>query len=591
VFALLPVDGLVADGATSADLMILALEPSGAPRNGLEATLESDGGTCGPLEALGGGLYRSRFTPAASEIGGEISVRLKGKLNLRLPTRGADSGPLRLQTTWRLRTLPAPQELLRGSASPAQIVSGRDSSASLQLQLQTRDRMAAETAALDVRASAGTVSAVTALGSGSFAARWTPPAVQGPGLALVTAVDRRVADRAYTAFALPVTGSITVPVKVAPKAQALVRTKDRTFGPVKADASGTARVPLELAPGASAVLVEVAADGSTQERPLELKLPEPRRLSFFPMSASVPADARVRVPVRVFVTTADGTPDGSTAPSLSASAGTLSAPRHEGDGVWMAEWTPAESAQGGKVTLTAKLPGGSPAQQDSLPVLTTGVRAATVSVSGPAKLPEGAQQPFELTLRATSPSGTALSARTPRVSASGARLAGTGRTLPDGSVTVPMVTTGRGPVQLEARVSNPASSNPVAQLTLATSATAVTADGLSSVTVTVVALDRWGTPVGNVPLELSVEGGSLDGSLPQTVRTNPDGVASLSYTAGRARGYGAIVAKTGSLASGAPLLQVPDGLVVPTLPRAGTPEALSRAEALAREVAALTLPR
>jgi hypothetical protein len=582
VFSLLPANGLIADGATAGELVLLALDSQGAPVAGLVGTPTSEQGTATALEPAGPGLYRFTFTPAPNPGGGPVDIVVKAKVG--------EKGPV-MKGAFTVETLPPPRELLRGSAAPAQVVMGRDTSSSLALTLETSDLMAAETAAMDVRTSAGTVSAPTALGGGQFAARWTPPAGAAPGLALVTAVDRRAADRAYAAFAVPMLGKVDATVKVAPRARVLVKAQGRTFGPVDASAAGVAKVPLELAPGVTATLVEVGKDGAAVERVLELKIPEPRRIALFPLAASVPADARVTVPVRVFVTAPDGTPDGSAAVTVKASAGSVGVARHEGGGVYVAEWTPAESAAGGKVTLTARIEGASAAQQDTLPVVTTGVRVASVGVTAPATVAKGPNQSFTVTVTAGTPGGSSLPGRTPRVVATGARVAGAAKDLRDGRYEVPLVSTGSGPIEVTARVGNPASSNPVARLTLLTSATSLGADGLSTATLTVLALDRWGSPVAGVPLDFSVEGGVLDGNLPRQAKTDADGVATVYYTAGRARGYGALVARAGRLSAGTGMLQLGEELEVAPLPRAGTTDARELAERFAATSATVRIAR
>jgi hypothetical protein len=140
-------------------------------------------------------------------------------------------------------------------------------------------------------------------------------------------------------------------------------------------------------------------------------------------------------------------------------------------------------------------------------------------------------------------------------------------------------------------VGNPASSNPVARLTLLTSATSLGADGLSTATLTVLALDRWGSPVAGVPLDFSVEGGVLDGNLPRQAKTDADGVATVYYTAGRARGYGALVARAGRLSAGTGMLQLGEELEVAPLPRAGTTDARELAERFAATSATVRIAR
>lgn len=587
VFALLPANGLIGDGGSPAELVLVALDPQGQPVRGLVGTPTSTGGTCGPLRDAGNGLYRFAFTPAASDTGGAVSVELKAKVG----NKGAA-----MKGAWTVEVAPAPKELLRLAPSPATVQMGRDTSVSLQATLETHDLMAAGTSGLELRSSAGTVGAATALGGGSFAAAWKVPVGTAPGLALVTAVDKRASDRAYAGVAIPLLGKVDATVKVAPKARVLVNAQGRTFGPVDASAAGVAKVPLELAPGAQATLVEVASDGTSQERPLDLKLPEPRRVLLFPFPGSVPADARSTLPVRAFVATPDGQPDGTAGVTFTVSAGTVSAARHEGGGVYVADFTPAESVAGGNVTLAVKIEGASSAQADTLTLRTTGARARVQALQGPPSVAKGPNQAFTVTVAAVAPSGAPVPGRAPRVTASGARVAGAAKDLRDGRYEVSLVTTGNGSVELAARMPTPTSAGPVATLVVVPASSRLGADGLSTVALAVHALDAWGAPVAGAPIELAVEGGVLDGNLPAKATTDNDGVATVYYTAGRARGYGALVARTGRLSAGVGLLQLGQDATAPkveppALPVAGSADAGALVEELRGTSATTRLTR
>ncbi len=570
VFRVFPVAGGVADGATSLELLLLALAPDGAARTGLVGTPAATGGACTALREAGGGLYRFTCTPARAEEGADLVVTLKAKR--------ADGGPT-FRGSWTFPAAPPAREQLNGTASPARLVLGRDKAASLAFHLDTSDRMAAGTAALVSRASVGTLGPTAALGNGDFATQWTAPAGTQPGLALVTAVDKRDPARAYAAVAVPLEGKVEANGKIRPRGRALVRAGGRTFGPVDADASGRVRIPLELAPGASAVLVEVLPDGSTSESPLDLKLPTPRRAALFPVGSTIPADARGEVPLRAFVVAADGTPDGAAGPVFTVSSGTVSEARHEGGGVYVATWKPAETAGGGPVTVGLSLGGPGPAL-DTVKVDTVGARAAKVTLDPPASVPKGPGKPFTVTARVAAPGGLALPGRTLRVDASGARVSGPVRDLKDGRYEVPMTSTGSGPIEVSVRASSPATGNPATALALVPSADRVAPDGLGTVTFAVHALDRWGGPVAGLAVDLAREG--LDGELPASVTTDASGVAMAGYTAGRGRSVGAVTAQAVRLQAGAPLAQTE--LNVPTLGLGGS----DTARALASELAAAT---
>jgi hypothetical protein len=579
----LPASGLVADGATAAELTLIALRADGTPVVGLAGvTPSSSAGTASALRDLGGGLYGFTFTPSRADAPRDVPVSLKAKL----PDKSV------LQGTWTLRAGPTPREALFASVSPPVLALGQDKSASVQLRLESTDPLGPGTAQLALRASMGTLGPVTALGDGQYTALYTPPAdLAQPGIALITAADRRDPSRAYAVTAVPLQARQDLSLTPGKNTRVLVKVADREFGPVAADSAGRARVQVSVPPGTTeATLVTLAADGTTRETPLPLKVTEKRRLSWVPVAAAVPADPSRRVPVRVYVAGADGRPDELATVTLKASTGSVSYARHEGGGVYVADWTPGESNVAGRATLIASLEGGSAAQTDTLAVDVVPVRASAVRLTrGPAggPAPAGPGNSFNVVAEVTSASGAPLAGRVLHVSANGAKAA-TPRDDKNGQYTIPLVTSGSGTIQVFARAGTPSANNPLDRLVLVTDRTRVAADGLSSVPVTVFALDAWGHPVANVTLDLSASG---DGAIPTSATTGADGVAQVYYSAGRTHGLVRFEARYGPYTAAAGVVQAPDEVVLPDWRIGGPADARAEIEALAGSDGALTVER
>jgi hypothetical protein len=577
---LLPANGLIADGGTAAELRLLALKPDGAPLTGLAGAVPtSTAGTAGPLRELGGGLYAFPFTPSRADAPGAVPIALKYKL--------ADKSVV--QGSWSVAVAPGPREVLTLAASPPTVLLGQDKSGSLQLKLESSDPLGVATARLSTRSSLGTVGPVTALGSGQFTALYTPPAdVTQPGVALITAADRRDPARAYAVAAVPLHGKQELSLTPGKGTRVLVRLGGRDFGPVAADSSGKARVSVVVPPGVSeATVVTMGADGSTKEAALPLKVAEKRRLAWVPVAATVPADARQRVPVRVFVVTPEGRPEENAQLALTASAGAVSSPRHEGGGVYVAEWIPSEGNGAGKVTLSASLTGAGAAQLDTLQVDVAPVRVGAVMLGGSA-VAAGPGNAFSVTASVLSPGGAPLPGRVLHVTANGARSA-PAKDEKGGRYTIPLVSTGSGPIDVFVRASTPSAGNPLDRLVLVSDRFRVAPDGLSSVPITVFALDAWGHPVPDVTFDLVVSAG--DGALPGTATTGADGVAQLYYTAGRANGLVRIDARYGPYVASTGIVQAPDSVAVPDWQPGGTSAATAEASALRDADGATTLER
>ena len=71
------------------------------------------------------------------------------------------------------------------------------------------------------------------------------------------------------------------------------------------------------------------------------------------LAASVPADARLGVPVRVVVRTPAGEPDNDANVVLTATAGRISNPMLVGDGVYSARYTPPDGRVAMEATIMA----------------------------------------------------------------------------------------------------------------------------------------------------------------------------------------------------------------------------------------------
>ncbi len=581
VLELLPANGLLADGGTAARLQILALRQDGSPLQGLAGLVPATGaGKATPLVDAGGGLYTFEFVPSRSDDPTTAQILLKGKL----PDKST------VYKSWDVPVAAAPKESLTGLASPSPFALGQEKSGSVSFLLKSSDPMASGLADVVVRTSAGTVGAVTNLGSGNFTGLYTPPldATQ-PNVALVTAVDRREPTRAYTALALPMHGRMDLALAPGKGTRVLVRAGGRDFGPIAADSKGRAKLQIVVPPGVTeATQVVMAADGTTAETPLPLKVSEKRRVAWFPLGGAIPADARLKVPVRVFVVTADGRPDDNASLELSATSGTIGPARLEGGGVYVAEWAPGDGNLIAKATLTAQLAGGSTVQRDAMPVDVVGLRPPGVTLE-PTVAPAGPNQLFKVVARVNGPAGVPLTGRSIRVEANGAKSAGVPKDLGDGSYEIPLMTTGNGPIEVFVRAATASAGNPLDRLVLVVGAERTTPDGLSSIPVAVHALDAWGHPVPNLAVDLSLDAG--DGAFPTSATTDIGGVAQVYYTAGRAPGLVRLSARYGGYAAWNALVQAPEEVTLPTWSPGGMPERIGELEALEAASARLVVTR
>lgn len=577
---LLPPSGLVGDGATAVDVYVLALAADGKPIAGLKGRPAPSGGTAGDLVEVGGGIYRFAYTPPKVDGKQIVTVSLKGKL----PSKEAFS------KTWQFAVAPARSHQLSLAANPGNLTLGQDKTASFAFNLAGGDRQALGGVDLKINSSSGTVENLTHLGGGQFTALYNTPNVNYPHVALVTVVDRRDPSHTFGAMAVPLVGKADYPVNVAPNSKVILKVGGRDFGPVAADANGRAKVPIVVPPGAqTATRVQIAPDGKITEETLDLRIPEARRVAMFPSAGAIPADGRLQVPVRAVVVTPDGRPDANAQVVFSATAGTMGAAKHEGNGVYVATYTPPYGNAATQATITVNLADKPALQVDSTSVNLVPARATKLALtSEPSSLPAGADG-FKIFAKVVGPDGTGLGARDVQFAASGARLKGEIKDLRNGDYQAIFTTTGTGSVELSANVATPPTGNPLARVLLLPARERVVADGTSSAMLTVATVDEFGYPVANVPVALKLLQG--DGTVPASATTNDHGIAQVYYTAGRKNGFVAIEAMAGEQAAAAALVQAPAEVALPDLPVSGAKPIAALADEWAASLAGLRIER
>ena len=566
---LLPAGTVIGDGETAVTLRLVALGADGEPVSGDRLELSGEG-ALGALTASGSGLLSATWTPPAVSAPTRVDLSLKG-------LGGAEA----IEGHWSVALIPPAGGAVSASADPGHIVLNRDPSATLSVQLSGASELLA-------RSSAGAVEDLISLGDGRFSARYTPPAVSYPHTALLTFADARAPESAYGFLSLPLYGNIPYPVHSTPDASVILRIGDRDFGPYPTDSSGAAKVPIQVPPGTATATLITAAGGESSERTLDLKVPEARRLALLPAPRTVPADGGA-ITLRVAVVDASGAADEGARVRLSASVGSVGEVTNEGGGIYAAHWTPPAAGEASTVHISASLDGAPAVQTDTLDIALLPERASDLSLSVPGGIPEGAED-FEVQARVSGADGTGLSGRGLRFGARGARLSGEVIDRSGGAYSATFALTDGGDVSLTGAVREAPSGNPVQALVLIPSRDRLVPDGTSSTLITAVAVDRYGAPVPEVPIALSV--GAGDGEVPASVTTDDSGLAQIPFTAGRRAGLSTVLASAGQARGGAAILQLPEGVAEDLLlPSAGSDWTRATTTAWSSLVNTLVLPR
>ncbi|MEC8425676.1 MAG: Ig-like domain-containing protein, partial [Myxococcota bacterium] len=299
-------------------------------------------------------------------------------------------------------------------------------------------------------------------------------------------------------------------------------------------------------------------------------MPPSKRIRLFPTLQTIPADPTYPVPVRVKVATPQGAPDTAAQVNFTATGGTISAPIHEGNGVYKAMFTPAMSATPVQATVSVAVADSRIPQNDALTINLAPARPASLALSPePATLPAGAMA-FQVLAKLTNASGGGVSGQTVDIQAEGARLNGPVRDLGGGDYQAAFSPRdGNQAIPIHGAVKLSASGNPLHRIVAIADSERISAAGGATTGITVVALDAHGYPVAGVPVNLGVLQGG--GAIPPMATTDANGMARVQYTAADGSGLATIQASSGDKAAGVAILKAP-GSVAPglDLPAAGS---------------------
>jgi len=538
---LVPPGAVVADGSTSVQMVVLALDNDGTPLVVNKAKVTTSAGSVGKVKLLGPGKYAFDFVPPAQSETGDVQIVLTGRTPAKAP----------VTRTFHQTVTPSAPTGLTLDASPTVVTLGPGATSTLSLQLEPGVGVAVED--IQIQAMVGSIANLTYLGGGRVTALYTAPPVNFPHLDILTVVDRRDPSRLFDQLTLPLVGRADFPVTATAGSSVLLTVGEREFGPVLADAQGRAMVPLEVPPGLNQATV-TTLQGSTQ---LDLGIPAFARAAFLQPYLGVPGDPSLTVPIRLVVATASGEPDAEARPEVQASVGTLAEPVYEGQGIYRVDFTPPVVSEPTTVNLLATLPGGADKHRplgsfQVVPALPDSVGLELTPAAG------GGGDAREARLQVLTASGLGLPGQTLTLGAVGGSVRGEVSDLTDGKYSGSIVPQ-EGPMEVWADPSCVPTGNPAHELLLLPSTDTLAFEGWTSTILTVIALDELGHPVPGVPVTLSQLSG--DGTLPAAVTTAGCGVARVGYTAGSTPGLTVLRASSGSLDAVTSILQGPGAVV------------------------------
>jgi len=577
---MLPAGQIIGDGHTQVKFFVTAISSTGAPLDTSRLRMEATSGEVSRPNNRGDGLIEFSFTPPSLTSEEEVLLRLQG--------RGPDG--MRINRAWSVMVTPPSAAAMTATINPSEVILNQDRSATVSFSLASVESNGT-VPSLVVRSSSGTVSNITHLGAGQFTALYTPPSVSYPHAAIITVADERAPSETYATLSIPLVGKTDFPLDgQSPNSTIIMEIDGRRFGPYQSDSSGQVSIPVVVPPGVNSATVHTVVNGASTQATIPLQVPATRRVALFPTNAGIPSDGVQSVTIRAAAITSTGAPDPSASVRFSSSTGTIGDTVHEGNGVYAATFTTHTSNDSGEVEITASIDGEGGVQNDSITIPLIRSRPASLTLqSDPPVLSENAQG-FKLFAKIEGTDGSGLSGRSITFFANGARVTDAVRDLGNGDYEASFSAIGDQAVEISGTAMPTATGNPLAGLVVFANKSRMRSDGLSSALITIVSVDAFGYPVPSQPISLSVIGGG--GSLPDSVTTDPQGLAQIFYTSGNQPGVAHISAESSGAIGGTALLQAPDNVLPSfTLPLSGNETTRFWNQAWQGIVATAAIPR
>ncbi|MCB9746112.1 MAG: Ig-like domain-containing protein [Alphaproteobacteria bacterium] len=308
-------------------------------------------------------------------------------------------------------------------------------------------------------------------------------------------------------------------VKAPPGSQNVVVVGEQQIGPQTAPASGEVSFTALLDPRSPKVTLQSVDDvgqRSVSELPLSFDAPSPVLL--MPLPEKLPTGSPLTVYAAAF--NAEGQAWSGAAPELDG----YGQGRVEGQGVF--SWRVTTPAEPGPWTLKVSTEEG----EDSLTRSLIRPALALQLSSDPPTLGKDSRD-VAVTVNIKGPDGQAITGLKPRFTAEGASASGSVKDNGDGTYTQRYrVNSGAERAEFRATLPPATTGLPPARIVAWPSKSALPADGSAQIEISVVVVDALGLPVPNQTVELTAPMG--DGAIPPEVRTDKEGVATLSYRAG-----------------------------------------------------------
>ncbi len=546
-------------------LTFMITDESGALAHGVK--FRGSGASAGRLDTdcpqVGAGMYNCYYSTPQRKPRGGGELRIRGRMSSGSTVEA--SFPLDLQ----VQTKPT----IQFNATPAKIVLSEDPSSSLLFEIKDKDGSSITGLTLKANVNVGEIQALSPAGDGRYTAVYIPPAVTFPQVATISIWDADNPDHAFGFFSIPLVGKVPYPVDARQAGVTLIfRVGETTFPPVVSDATGKANIPIVVPPGVLSGSVEmIQPDGNRSTQTIPLGVPPFNRIAIGGTPDFLPADGVHQTQVRAYVVDEQGKPADGEDVSFTATQGSLDEVSFLGKGLYAATYTAPALSSSSRVTITASLINQEAASSDSVEI--------GLEPGGPARI-KVTTKPEQITPNVKKVKVTAeLLDAEGQLSTAGHRVEfRTGKgPIRSPKVVAPGVFSVEVPVQwnVKTRIQALAGVRGNHQRAVKLVALPLSDQVITSqkVPITVLALDHFGNPVSQVPVNAAVTAGG--GSVTSSVETDARGIGTVLYSAGPLTGLATIDFSVGDLHYTTPIWQALDPIPNFEFPLSGGQQRIS----------------
>ncbi len=518
--SLVPPGKITADGKRISLVFVVADEKGtladGVKWKGSSATLGRFDGECSQVAR---GTYSCPYvTPEEAGIG---TADLKVKAKLATGSTLEASFPIVLTHEIKAKIAFASQ--------PEKLILTQDPSSQLLFTITSPSGRPVDGLKLQATSNVGEVQAMAPLGGGRYSAIFVPPATQFPQVATVTVWDATEPERVFSFFRIPLIGKVAYPVDARQAGVTLVfKVGDQTFPPAVTDATGVARVPILVPPGVSEAQVEmITPTGSRNTQRIDLQVPPFNRLSLGGLPSFVPADGKSEARVRIFVVDKVGRPADGVPVMVTASLGTISPAQFLGNGLYESVWRAPLLETASKATISAAIQGEEAVSQDAAEIALEPGLPESISVTVDPSVITPSVNKVTLTATVLSEEGKPVGGHGVEFRTADGPVKNP-KSVSPGVLSAELPVTWNVKTPMQAILATRGNRQPVHAIVALPLTDLVLTN--QKVPVTVIAVDRFGNPVANVPINAAVISGG--GSVTPSVQTDKAGLGPVLYSAG-----------------------------------------------------------